>query len=327
MLPVRRICEEYGVSNRTAARAVQALTENGTLNSIPRKGTFVNSVPEVPEVGELQQLENIIVVYPVSVHYSRPHSFHNDIVEEIFRQSSKDGLTFRTETSTSTAVKKISLLPFVPGPTDGVIVISGKPSLDMFALLDSDNFRSVLVDAISPYTSSVLTDNYSGMRQILEHLKGLGHQRIALAWGEVIKPNIFNENERKEAFLNVCRSLDLDCEILEAARSAHFIPHLKKIEASTAIVFTKDTPAIEFVKAAQEKGLDVPGDISVVGFDNFASDLESLGQLTTVGVDKRGIGKAAYELIKNMKREQYIWQRIPCKLIVRKTTAPVKGGK
>jgi DNA-binding LacI/PurR family transcriptional regulator len=327
MLPVRRICEEYGVSNRTAARAVQALTENGTLNSIPRKGTFVNSVPEVPEIGELQPLENIIVVYPVSVHYSRPHSFHNDIVEEIFRQSSADGLNFRTETSTSTAVRKISLLPFVPGPADGVIVISGKPSLDMFALLDSDNFRSVLVDAISPYTSSVLTDNYSGMQQVLEHLKSLGHQRIALAWGEVTKPNIYNENERKEAFLNICRNLDLGSSILEAARPAHFIPHLKKPGAPTAIVFTKDNPAVEFIKAARETGIDVPNDISVVGFDNFASDLDTLGELTTVNVDRRNIGKAAYEMIVKMKRESHNWQRVPCKLIVRKTTAPVKGGE
>ncbi len=135
---------------------------------------------------------------------------------------------------------------------------------------------------------SVRADNHSGSRLAARHLFDLGHRRVAHICGQVSRRH--DALERREGFLAEARGLGLSVppeylpdgnfSVDGGERAALWLLDLP--EPPTAIFAANDDTAMGVLRAAQERHLRVPQDLSVVGFDDVALARLSRPMLTTV---------------------------------------------
>jgi DNA-binding LacI/PurR family transcriptional regulator len=131
---------------------------------------------------------------------------------------------------------------------------------------------------------------------------------------------------RLEAFDELVGPTDLrvvSAFTLDAARDA-VIPLLDRADRPTALFADDDVLAAGAYIAARERGLSVPGDLSVVGFDDLALARLLDPPLTTVRADAQALGAAAFEaLLVLLRGEEPEHERVvPVELVVRGSTAP-----
>jgi DNA-binding LacI/PurR family transcriptional regulator len=94
----------------------------------------------------------------------------------------------------------------------------------------------------------------------------------------------------------------------------------------SAVICTNDLMAVGCLRALKAAGLEVPGDVSVVGIDDASLASVVTPALTTIGSDYFSIGRSAFELLYGVMKEKrygYVLHR-PC-LIVRESTGPAKA--
>jgi len=152
---------------------------------------------------------------------------------------------------------------------------------------------------------TVLMDNYGGIDKAIKHLTSLGHRKIGYIDSTLRFENFNNRTEAYHKSLSKYR-LEKNQSILYVDPSLEgaymdTIKYLKKgIKGEiTAFVAANDTIAIGAVKALREFGIKIPAEVSIIGFDDipFCSMLDKT--LTTIKVDKEGIGSLAVNLLDN----------------------------
>jgi GntR family transcriptional regulator of arabinose operon len=164
----------------------------------------------------------------------------------------------------------------------------------------------------------VTSDNYGGAYAAVEHLLGLGHERIAFLSHPVNYVSTVAERWRgyrdamRDAGLAVhdpwlvgqpgretCSRIGVEGDADDHDRDVEEIAHyLKSAQCPTAIFAVNDSMTIRALKAARMLGMVVPEDLSLVGFDDDAIIGALLDlPLTAVGQDAQGIGKRAAELL------------------------------
>ncbi|MER9934175.1 LacI family DNA-binding transcriptional regulator [Mesorhizobium sp. M0088] len=211
---------------------------------------------------------------------------------------------------------------------------------------DSDRVRNLLNKGV-PYVlvqrrSDRYEDNYvggdneAGIRAAVEHLAGLGHRRIAFVCGPAMSSAVA---ERLAAYRSAIKRLKLDEADdlvlpndygIEAGHiaGAHF---LGMANPPSAIIASNDMNALGILDIAAERGLSVPQDLSVIGYDDIAlAKLERIN-LTTIRLPKREMGVAAAEALMDLiskDADARLPRRtlFPTNLIVRKSTGPLKGS-
>jgi LacI family transcriptional regulator len=179
-------------------------------------------------------------------------------------------------------------------------------------------------------------DNLTSVIDAVRHLTDLGHRRIAFIRGP---QESSTAQERYDAYLHAVRAFGLDDDpnliflgnySIEGGYAAaiHFL-ELEK--PPTAILASNDMSAMGVLNATSDRHINVPGNVSLIGFDDIALASFSRINLTTIHLPKRDMGAAAAQLL--MKRiqhkEQFDPQTVifPTRLVVRGTTAFAAGGK
>jgi DNA-binding LacI/PurR family transcriptional regulator len=174
---------------------------------------------------------------------------------------------------------------------------------------------------------AVRQDPDDGIRALLEHLAGLGHRRIAYVAG---RPNMTHSVEREQAWRAGLEELGLepgpvvpgDFTYLAGASAASTL--LGLAEPPTAVVCANDLSAIGLIAQAQHLGVDVPGTLSVAGFDDIRLGTYVRPPLTTVHTSPRELGRQAGRMLVDLIEEGVAEDvRIPAaELIVRGSTGP-----
>jgi LacI family transcriptional regulator len=180
----------------------------------------------------------------------------------------------------------------------------------------------------------VISDNDAGIRLAMRHLHDLGHRRIATITGLVeTRPGA----ERLRAYRDALRDLGLGYRdeyvaygdfYVESGRQA-MLRLLRGEEPPTAVVAASDLMALGALRAAAEEGVSVPGDVSLVGFDDIQLAGHVNPPLTTVRQDKAGLGAAAGALLRRNIDGDADGQPVttlPVELVVRESTAPPPAG-
>ena len=182
---------------------------------------------------------------------------------------------------------------------DGVI-LGGNARPELVSELQSRGLAVVLVNnRMAGFDiPCVVSDEYGGVRQALEHLIARGHRNIAMLAGR-FSPYILNERYR--AFLEIAQSLGLSTDARQirlcdpAVDSAETACEelLARPDRPTAILAANDMLAAGAMKAARRLGLRVPEDLAVTGVDdsNICGLLEP--ELTSVHIDCRRMGELA----------------------------------
>jgi len=211
---------------------------------------------------------------------------------------------------------------------DGLIIFA--PAMDdpSVSLLVAKNVAFVAVhgkSAASHY-SSVDTDNGAGMRMIMDHLAGLGHRRIAFVCGRMQE---INAQERFAAYRRFLKAHRFPCEerlvfqgdwSLESGYDA--FSALFSGPRPTAIVFSNDQMALGGIKAAHDRGVSLPGEVSITGYDDIKYASFSSPSLTTIRQPTNEIARIAVELVLERIPRRTPFKRIVLepKLIVRSST-------
>jgi LacI family transcriptional regulator len=177
------------------------------------------------------------------------------------------------------------------GITDGVIVVT--PAATTFSTASP----VVVVDPnnVSPDCPAVIAANRAGALVAMEYLISLGHRRIGFIGG---RPELQSAVQRLQGYKDGLRQagIPLDPELIQAGdytTGTGMICAQKLLnlpDPPTAIFAANDQSAIGVIKAAQEAGLRVPDDLSLVGFDNIPEAVYVNPGLTTVeqSIDKMG---------------------------------------
>ena len=186
---------------------------------------------------------------------------------------------------------------FLAQRVDGALVSPVDPSADYWRRLGPDVAVVAIGDALTsrPGSGSVLFDNRYGVGTALAHLAGLGHRRVG-----VLAPSLPSTPGRPAEVLagEVAGTLDLDLTLISApAATADAITVagalLTGTDRPTAVFCLSDSLAFAVYRAAREAGLDVPGELSVIGYDDHQlASLVSPG-LTTLAWDEDAIVAAA----------------------------------
>ena len=195
---------------------------------------------------------------------------------------------------------------FPPIVTDrscnGLIVVGGVISAANEAVLRASH-PTVLVDAYADSNTfdSVVIDNVRGAQTAVEHLISLGHREIAiLGTAPDAFPSIV---DRRRGYERAIAGAGLPGHYIDVAYSppeevaAASMAYLRAHPEVTAVFCAYDAVAMILLQAASENGIPVPGRLSVVGFDDIDVAGHLSPPLTTMAVDKVGMGRLAVTLV------------------------------
>ncbi|RLE27836.1 LacI family transcriptional regulator [Candidatus Acetothermia bacterium] len=181
----------------------------------------------------------------------------------------------------------------------------------------------------APYVGA---DDRLGGRLAVEHLVGLGHRRIAFIGGP---PDVQSCVDRLAAFEAVLAEAGIpireDWLLFSDFTQGSGYQAGKKLLSSedrpTAVFAANDVVALGVLQAADELGLRVPEDLSVVGYDDISYAALPRIQLTTVAQPSFEMGTIAAEwllTVREGKPQRRLYRLLTPRLVVRQTTAPPK---
>ena len=191
------------------------------------------------------------------------------------------------------------------------------------------NRTSPSVDA-----TSVVVDPEPGMTELVDEIIGLGHRHV----GAVFGPRTTSTGESRESTL---RSLLEEHDVYLRRQDVRHGPFdvqtgyqatselLALDDPPTVLVCANDVVALGAMNAAAERGVDVPGFLSIVGFDDLPMSSWPLVQLTTVAYDLAGMSRAAARLVVNLvdaPTGPFEHVVLPSHLVRRRTLGPPRTG-
>ncbi|WP_345801451.1 LacI family DNA-binding transcriptional regulator [Microbacterium sp. AZCO] len=189
--------------------------------------------------------------------------------------------------------------------------------------------------AIDPHTGpadlpTVEADSFGGALQATRHLIDLGHSRIGFIAG---RPDLRSSIARDAGYRRALADagIAVDPHLVgsgsyrqDAVRVAA-LEMLERSDRPTAIFAANDISAIEIVKVAGELGLDIPNDLSVIGFDDVPEASKATPALSTVRQPMQTLGAEAARLLLALMQGETppaTHLTLPTRLVPRGTTAP-----
>lgn len=215
---------------------------------------------------------------------------------------------------------------------DGMIIVSLSPHESEMQRLDRSRLPAVLIDAHHRSLPRVVTDDVRGGRLATEHLVSLGHRRLGFIGDHPRMPLAFTSSRlrlsgvRKAAAAAHLRIPDRLVGLGEHSRqgAAELAARMLRYAARpTGIVCASDTQAAGVLEAAAALGLSVPGEVSVVGYDDLEL-ADHLG-LTTIHQPFFDSGVQAVQWLLTSIDEgplMPIRKVLDVELVTRRTTAP-----
>ena len=196
---------------------------------------------------------------------------------------------------------------------------------------------SVDVELSGRATSWITSDSIDGARLAVEHLAGLGHRRIATIAGP---PETLPGRERLRGYQRAIAAAGLEYhddfvaygDFYYESGGAAIERLLALPEPPTAVFAASDMMALGALRAVHAAGASVPGDVSVVGFDDIAMAAMAHPPLTTVRQDKVALGvRAAQTLLDRIAAADdgasiEARETLAVTLVTRESTAPWTGA-
>jgi LacI family transcriptional regulator len=330
---IRDVAKQAGVGLGTVSRVINDSPQvsQATRERVMSAIATLNFVPN-PTARRLS-LGKTLTIAAIVPWFTRPAEVERlRGVEHTLAESEYDLVLYNVETPE----KRNTYFRDVPRSerADGVLIVSLSPRDDDVERLAHSTLPIVLVDANHHSLRSlnrVITDDVAGGRAATQYLINLGHTRIGYISDPIDTPfNFTSSRDRLKGYRQALQAAGIPWRAdfhgqgehgrYEARRLA--CEMLQQPDRPTAIFAASDTQALGVLEAAQDLGLRVPEDLSVIGYDDIEIS-EYIG-LTTIHQmlyesGKRGVELLLEVLINSAMNPQC--DVLPTRLIVRKTTA------
>lgn len=158
----------------------------------------------------------------------------------------------------------------------------------------------VSIDHFFDNRIAIMSDNANGMKDLLTYIYGMGHRQIAYIHGEdsaVTKSRVSSFYITAEKLgLEVPENYDLEIPYRNTAGAYEATLQLLDLKnPPTCIIYPDDFASFGGVNAIRERGLSIPDDISIAGYDGIRVGRHIKPNLTTMRQDTEGLGRAAAE--------------------------------
>ncbi|WP_432947408.1 LacI family DNA-binding transcriptional regulator [Kribbella sp. CA-253562] len=335
-IPVRRrrgasmadVARVAGVSGQTVSRVangrsnVDEATRDRVLAAMREVGYRPNSAARALRNGQFRSIG--VIVFELS-------SFGNTrTLDAIATAATTSGYAVNllpvldaTQGAVSTAFTRLG-----EQAVDGVIILIEAHQLDEAEVMLPDGLPVVVVDSSAHYDYPIVdTDQAQGARLATEHLLDLGHSTV---WHLSGPPSSFAADRRLRSWQQTLT--DRGCPVPPvlvgdwSPRSGYETGlELADNPDVTAVFAANDHMALGLLRALHEKGRSIPGDLSIVGFDDTAESAHFWPPLTTVRQSFAEVGRRSVDaLIREIQAGEHHHDpvAVPTELVVRNSTAP-----
>lgn len=327
MATINDIAEKLGISKSTVSKGLN----NARDVSEEMRKKILETAVELGYVNRRQQKERkALCILVENMDFQTPNQFGHDIIMGFKQMAEPEGWT-------------VDIIPidmeFQRGIPYGVFImehgyqasfILGLTLLDPWIHeLRTSRVPTVLYDNYvkeNPCIASVGCDSQEGFELAVKHLTSLGHKKIGLISGPL---ESYILKARYNAYLNAMDKFNLEINenyiglgyyVNDSTRK--YIPKLLN-EGVTAILFSHDVRAISAITECKDRGIRIPEDVSIVGFDDLPMTAYTLPSLTTIRQNRIGIGKCGYYALSCLLNQVSIGSiLLRATLIVRNSTGP-----
>jgi LacI family transcriptional regulator len=334
-MDMRGIAKLAGVSSATVSRVI-----NGSAAVKPEKAERVRRV-----IAELKFFPNssaTTLKHGKSSTYGLiipdiTNPFFPELIrsfEKILVENNREMLMATTDFHPSRIQQSIRRM--LVRRVDGVALIASEIETSPIESLIHNRVPLVTMDRriTGPGLSDVLINNTSGMDEAITHLKELGHTEIGFIGG-MIGPTI--SDHRANDFIKAMKKHGLNANPAFMRAGNYRIPggeaamaELLQLSARpTAILTANDLTAIGALRAIHHRGLTVPGDLSVIGFDDIELSDILHPPLTTLNLSRQKFAQTFFDALEAMREQPHADGRqysIKTRLVIRESTGPVKAS-
>lgn len=323
--------EQFGVSRQTVRNALGILTRDGLIQRRQGSGTVILEQKQTPKS------ENNTVAIVIS--FANSYIFPSLLMEcqQALLENGFSALVYGTDNQFEKE-RKI-LLQLLEHPVRGLIVEGTKsvlpnPNLDLYEKLRDSGVSVVFIHGCYPELNVpvIRDDDEAGGYLAARHLIEKGHTRL----GGIFKLDDRQGILRYAGMMQALRDNDLlsreesvfwydtnqRVSLVEGSDAGWLELYAEKLlDACSAVVCYNDEIASRLLEILLRRGVKVPQELAIISFDNsYYSSLGSIG-LTSLAPDPGTLGSlAAQAILKLIRGNQVPSQKLPWKLVVRRST-------
>ena len=326
---IKDIAAELGLSTATVSNVLHGKTKKISDEPVRRVQELVEKRQYVPDMAGILLAQNSSKIVGVVINDHEKYEGH--VLEDAFVASSLNALSRELNragwfmmvrvTADWNEIVRIASMWNMEG-----LVLIGFCEQDYRKLRQSMHIPFVVYDGYFPETEGIcnlVIDDYDGGYQVGAYLSQMGHRKIlciADNYDCMDKDRLDGCRAFAES-LNHCQVDFLQIPMARERRMEFYREKLSEITAYSAVFAASDFYAMEVIHFLQERGIRVPEDISVVGFDDSPWCDKISPALTTVKQDPAKRAGLAVEILQEMRQGDYskTTVRLPVYLVERRS--------
>lgn len=313
MVSLKTIATRCGVSTATVSKAlndqkdISDETKSRIRSAAEEMGYFPNAAARALKTNHSH---NIGVLFEEEAGSGLQHEYFSGVLNGFKVQAERQGydITFINSCLENRRMSYYEHCRYRNFEGVAIVCCVDFNDAGVMELMNSD-LPVVTIDYVHHNCTAVSSNNIRGMEQLLKHIYEKGHRRIAYIHGQA---GSYVTKDRLASFYRTADELGLEIpetyirtadylETKEAARQTKELLDLE--EPPTCIIYPDDTALIGGRNVIIERGLRIPQDISIAGYDGTRMSQLLHPKLTTIRQDAEGIGReAAKRLIGSIEK-------------------------
>ncbi len=315
----RTLAKDLGFSYMTIRKAIDNLVNEGVLYKVPTKGTFVADKKKKNK----KKTRNIGYFLDSSIKSGISSPYYSMIFHALEKEAAKHdySVVYFSDISENKLRKILKKL-------DGVIATC-MPRIEHVIQEIKDSVPVVVLDnsAADKTIPSVIIDNYNADVESVDYICSLGHKRVGFMMG------LDDSDVGKNRYAGYRQGLSKNGVALDESlvyrgdysyksglKGAEYFLSLEN--RPTSLICANDTMAIGAMRWIHQAGVDIPNDISLIGFDDILVASQILPALTTVAAPIDQMIQTSFAMLKDQisgKTPDTPHVAIPAHLVIRQT--------
>lgn len=322
MVSMKDVAKKCGVSVATVSKSLNGhrdvgeITRKKIAETAAEMGYFPNSAARALKTNRTY---NLGVLFVDKTHSGLTHEYFSQVLDSFKVVAERRGYDI-TFISQNIGEGKMSYYEHCRyRGCDGVVIASVDFKDPTVLDLISSNIPVVTIDCVFNNTTSIISDNVKGVRDLVSYLVDCGHKKIAYIYGEDTSVT----QNRLASFYRSCEEFGVEVTESYLKQGIYHDPSsvvtptrelLALKSPPTCIMYPDDFSIIGGIQVIEESGLRIPEDISVVGYDGIYLSQVIRPKLTTLHQDTKALGELAAERL--IEQIEHPKTTIPHKVMV-----------